>query len=177
MADIRCEAFYDNPMDTRYHPVRRREIYQAMQARVASGTRCVVVADPSPPSEWEPFVMGNAGFVVGSLDVSLHRMDTGKRRSFDALTEMPLLAYISSMAVRPHWKRRGLARALLTYSDDMLLDLGLKEVFLHVDWENDPAVQLYSQCGFSVVRTPMPDWVHALAKEEHILMTKRLVLR
>lgn len=52
------------------------------------------------------------------------------------------------MAVRPDARRRGVAKALLGKVIDVGTKLGVTEVYLHVEWENKPAVWLYQGCGF-----------------------------
>lgn len=181
VADIRCEAFYGAPSDAHYYPVRRREIYMAMRDRVESGNRCLVVVDSDPPEEWTTFANERGELVVGSVDVSLHGAATGKRRRFEPATDGEgRKVYVSSMAVRREWQRRGLAQRLLACVDDMARQFGVKDVFLHVEWENEPAVHVYNKSGFSCVGTEggveVPRWLHHLAKKEHTLMRKTLEL-
>lgn len=186
VADIRCEAFYGHPKDPHYYPVRRREIYMAMRDRIETGNRCLVAVDTQPPSDWEPFA-SNEGLVVGSLDASLHRSN-GKRCRFSKTERIPwnlndnsddIRMYVSSMAVRKHWQGRGLAQQLLKYVDEMAVVMGVNDIFLHVEWNNKPAVHVYTKNGFEVVgeegRKVIPKWMHFLAKKEHTLMHKRVV--
>lgn len=184
VADIRCEAFYGHPKDPHYYPVRRREIYMAMRDRIETGNRCLVAIDTQPPSDWQPFA-SNEGLAVGSLDASLHRAN-GKRCRFSKnripwdLNESTddIRMYVSSMAVRKHWQGRGLAQQLLKYVDEMAIAIGVKDIFLHVEWDNKPAVHVYTKNGFEVVgeegRKVIPKWMHFLAKKEHTLMHKRV---
>lgn len=162
-----------------YYPVRRREIYMAMRNRLASGNRCLVVLDTAPPSHWMPFTNDDGHLVVGSLDASLHGAVSGKRFAFgESAHQEGKRIYISSMAIRDDWQRRGLAKNLLAHVDDLANHFGVKEVFLHVEWDNLPAVALYTVCGFSSTRNDdpvlIPKWVHFLAKKEHTLLRKRI---
>lgn len=172
-ADIRCEAFYCAPSDVNYRPIRRREIYMAMQSRVGAGTCCVVLIDIDPPPKWRSLA-SSEGLVVGTLDVTLHCSQSGKRTAFNSAPFDPyndcVCAYLSSMAVRQDWQSRGLAQHLLSYTKHLVGQLGVCDVFLHVDWENTPAVHIYSKHGFRKVRHPTMDWIHDLAKPEHTLM-------
>lgn len=172
-ADIRCEAFYCAPNDENYHPIRRREIYMAMQTRVNSGTYCVVLIDDDPPPSWRPLA-SEEGLVVGTLDVTLHCTRTGKRKTSGNISidsfHSPICAYISSMAVRRAWRSRGLAQRLIAHTAYLVGQLGVSDLFLHVDWENTVAVHVYTKCGFRKVCLPAFRWIHALAKPEHTLM-------
>jgi GNAT superfamily N-acetyltransferase len=61
--------------------------------------------------------------------------------------------YTEGISVRRPWRRRGLARALLTRSLQMFKDLGYEEAALGVDAENpNGALQLYESVGFRVVK-------------------------
>jgi ribosomal protein S18 acetylase RimI-like enzyme len=55
--------------------------------------------------------------------------------------------------VRRPWRRRGLARALLTRSLKMFQDMGMEEAALGVDTENlSGALRLYESVGFRAVK-------------------------
>ena len=61
--------------------------------------------------------------------------------------------YTESISVRRPWRKRGLARALLTRSLKMYQDQGFTEAALGVDAENlSGALRLYESVGFRVVR-------------------------
>ncbi|CAN8066798.1 unnamed protein product [Agarophyton chilense] len=190
VADIRCEAFYEHPKDPYFYPVRRREIYMATRDRIDSGNKCLVVVDMQPPREWSQFA-ANGELIVGSLDISLHEPRTGRKCRFlktifdrsgvtKALNEDgdPKRIYISSMAIREGWRGRGLAQHLLDYVDRLSLRQGSKEVFLHVELDNKPAVHVYKKCGFRIVPNDallfLPKWLHFITKAEHTLMQKKL---
>ena len=60
--------------------------------------------------------------------------------------------YTENISVRRPWRRRGLARALLTRSLKMFQELGMTEAALRVDTENlSGALNLYESVGFRVV--------------------------
>ena len=61
--------------------------------------------------------------------------------------------YTEGISVRRPWRRRGLARALLTRSLQMFKDMGMQEAALGVDSQNlNGALSLYESVGFRVVR-------------------------
>jgi mycothiol synthase len=61
--------------------------------------------------------------------------------------------YTEGISVRRPWRRRGLARALLTRSLQMFKDMGMTEAALGVDTENvSGALRLYESVGFKVVK-------------------------
>lgn len=171
-ADIRCEAFYNSPKDAHYHPVRRREIYMAMQSRISAGTCCIVMIDNDPPAHWRSLA-NEHGLVVATLDVTLHANKTGKRQSFNRDIDDEdgqVCAYISSMAVRRYWQGRGLAQRMLSYTCNFVRDSGVPDLYLHVDWDNEKAVHVYSKHGLLIAQRRRGHWLHNLAKPEHTLM-------
>lgn len=61
--------------------------------------------------------------------------------------------YTEGISVRRPWRKRGLARALLTRSLQMFKDMGMTEAALGVDPENRTgALRLYESVGFRVVK-------------------------
>lgn len=58
-------------------------------------------------------------------------------------------ADIITLAVRPAWRRQGIARALAQQSLAHMRDLGGQTVFLDVEDGNSPAISLYETMGFS----------------------------
>lgn len=59
--------------------------------------------------------------------------------------------YTEGISVRQPWRKRGLARALLTRSLQMFKDMGMSEAALGVDAENpNGALRLYESVGFKV---------------------------
>lgn len=61
--------------------------------------------------------------------------------------------YTEAISVRRPWRRRGLARALLTRSLKMFKDMGMTEAALGVDTQNlSGALRLYESVGFRAVR-------------------------
>jgi mycothiol synthase len=61
--------------------------------------------------------------------------------------------YVSVLAVVPGWRRRGVARALLGSAVGYLRSLGLVEVEVDAFTDAGPAVGLYRDFGFEVLRT------------------------
>ena len=61
--------------------------------------------------------------------------------------------YTENISVRRPWRRRGVARALIARSFQLLKDKGMEQAALGVDTENpNGALQLYESMGFQVVK-------------------------
>lgn len=63
--------------------------------------------------------------------------------------------FILDVAVRKAWRRRGIARALLSRCISRLCTRGISHARLYVDAENDEALRLYKSIGFKVVKEHM----------------------
>lgn len=64
--------------------------------------------------------------------------------------------YISVVAVKPRWQKRGAAAALIREAVKYLRSLGLKTVRIDVDENRTAALRLYAKLGFSVAEN-LPD--------------------
>jgi ribosomal protein S18 acetylase RimI-like enzyme len=57
--------------------------------------------------------------------------------------------YTENICTRRPWRRKGIARALLTQSIQMFIDMGMEETALGVDTENPSgALKLYQDVGY-----------------------------
>lgn len=59
---------------------------------------------------------------------------------------------IAQIAVRPDWRRRGLAGGLLNRVMRGFRDLGLEDALLSVDVSNGRAIRVYERAGFGTVK-------------------------
>ena len=57
-------------------------------------------------------------------------------------------AEILTIAVAPEYRQRGLGRRLVLAAQEYCLENGVKELFLEVAEQNEPALALYRQLGF-----------------------------
>jgi mycothiol synthase len=97
--------------------------------------------DPEPDAAQYWFVALDAGEIVG---FALNRLRAG---------DDPEGAEITIVGVRPAWRRRGIALALLQHSLAALHQRGTRRVWLEVDAENPTgAVRLYEKAGMGVER-------------------------
>jgi mycothiol synthase len=81
-----------------------------------------------------------AGFVFGAINVDENEKHNRRR------------GYTDPVGVRSRWRRRGLARALLVRSLQVLRDRGMTEAGLNVDTQSESgALSLYESVGFRVV--------------------------
>jgi len=57
-------------------------------------------------------------------------------------------AHVSTLAVAPQWRRRGVGLLLMLHILSYAMDLGMREVTLEVRVSNQAAQNLYRKCGF-----------------------------
>jgi ribosomal protein S18 acetylase RimI-like enzyme len=79
--------------------------------------------------------------------------------------------FIAGLYVRPDFRRRGLARALIT---EVLVrarrDNSLRRIYLTVVTIQDPAIQLYKSLGFSIYGTEHEAFSHqGQFYDEHLM--------
>lgn len=108
--------------------------------------------------------------LVGVVEVAV-----GEERDVAASLpgQPPKYAYVSSMAVAPELRRRGVASALLVAAEQQALRWGQSWLALHVYETNRTAVQLYQAYGMTVVAQD-PAWRGWVGAKVRILMVKRL---
>ncbi len=81
-------------------------------------------------------------------------------------------AEVTNIATLPAYRRRGLARALLTGAENALLTRGVTALHLDVRVSNTVAIALYQSIGF--IEDGIRRGFYSLPREDACLMTKRL---
>lgn len=61
------------------------------------------------------------------------------------------LAYLERTLVRPEYRRRGLATAVLRHAIVLAHDAGCEYIRCHADWDNAAETALFRRCGFALV--------------------------
>ncbi|XP_059625025.1 GCN5-related N-acetyltransferase 6, chloroplastic-like isoform X2 [Cornus florida] len=97
--------------------------------------------------------------VVGTLDLSIRQFLHGetypgevKRPTTVLASQEPFdahkYAYIANVCVSKFARRQGIASNMLYLATDVATLAGTKELFVHVNAENNPAQELYKKTGF-----------------------------
>ncbi len=85
--------------------------------------------------------------------------------------------YIAHLAVFPQYQRRGYGQQLMDYTGERASSLGLYKLSLLTELENQAAINLYHQAGFSIVETIMyPEKMHYLGSQGSLRMVKKLTV-
>ena len=104
--------------------------------------------EPPWPDDWDEF----AEFDPHGVFVAEDRA-TDEAIGFVICFRRAGFGYVSVLAVVPGWRRRGVARALLRTAVGYLRSLGLTAVEVDAFTDAGPAVGLYRDYGFEVLRT------------------------
>ncbi|KDO44686.1 hypothetical protein CISIN_1g0265192mg, partial [Citrus sinensis] len=115
----------------------------------------------------ETFFLGSEDFKVGGLDgkFSLHRGYVAGILTVDTVADFlprkgPLrqrrtgIAYISNVAVREKFRRKGIAKRLIAKAEAQARGWGCRSIALHCDFNNLGATKLYKGQGFKCVKVP-----------------------
>lgn len=87
------------------------------------------------------------GAAVGYVDLDLRPL-TGARNDASKFPR----PYLSDLAVRPDFRRRGIAMRLVQRCEQAALARGGVEIFLQVETSNVPALAMYAKLGYDVWR-------------------------
>jgi [ribosomal protein S18]-alanine N-acetyltransferase len=117
-----------------------------------------VFADPWPESAYVQEVYFNPQaryFVLEAVDAPVRGWMSGRRRGagrvvgFVGMRVEGRRGHISTLAVRPEWRRQGLGEGLLLMAVDQAISDGAQVVTLEVRISNSGAQRLYGKWGFA----------------------------
>ncbi|GAA0141123.1 acyltransferase [Lithospermum erythrorhizon] len=115
----------------------------------------------------EEFLLGSEDFKIGRLDsrFSLNKGYVAGILTLDTVADFlprkgPLrqrrtgIAYISNVAVRERFRRKGIATRLITRAESQARSWGCRALALHCDNSNAGATKLYTREGFKCIKIP-----------------------
>ena len=163
LADVLTESFYPSLRWRRcLYPVLRFSIYEDLKQRLQAAQkhyRCLA-AIATKHTHFDDLV-------VGTVEMSC------RRYSWHAFNQ-PQQIYLSNLAVRKEYRRRGVARQLLQSAEQKATDWGFQEIYLHVMADNNRARCLYEQMGYQVHRTEFTLFSLLNIKSQRLLLKKIL---
>lgn len=141
LADILTSSFYP-PLGWRrwIYPVLRFGIYEDLKQRFQSAPSyyaCLtaVVSSGQSQEDW----------LVGTVEIA------PRRRGVWSIGN-PRQLYLSNLAVRQRYRRRGVAAQLLQACEQTAQSWGFRELYLHVMEDNARARQVYHRAGYETYR-------------------------
>jgi ribosomal protein S18 acetylase RimI-like enzyme len=188
LAEILANSFHSRGGITGwFYPLFRLGIYEDLRHRLQSSSSryvCLVgIYRGSPGGEtqdslWvEPEVTGNnvnlqqRDYLVGTVEMTLR--STNPWRFYNG-SGYP---YLSNLAVQSDYRRQGVARQLLLACEQIALNWGYQDLYLHVLENNHKARGLYSQLGYRLHEVDSNWACMLLGKPRQLLLHKRLTRR
>ncbi|MBF2078726.1 MAG: GNAT family N-acetyltransferase [Synechococcales cyanobacterium T60_A2020_003] len=144
LSDLLADSFYKPDGQASWlFPLFRLGIYEDLRHRFheqAPHYACLAAVDYSTRLNLQA-TLGISDIVVGTIELS------AKTPKFWNMRTEPYL-YISNLAVRPTHRRQGIALKMLTACEQIALDWGFSEIYLHVLETNKDARKLYKKAGY-----------------------------
>jgi ribosomal protein S18 acetylase RimI-like enzyme len=88
--------------------------------------------------------------------------------------DRPTALYLSNLAVLSDYRRQGIAQQLLAACEQIALDWGFQELYLHVLENNHSARQLYRKAGYRVQSAELSLLQWLMRQPRQLLLSKRL---
>ncbi|XAR72116.1 Aminoglycoside N(6')-acetyltransferase [Bertholletia excelsa] len=168
VAETHCSSFfpeYSFPLDF----ILRMDRLVAMLSgfSVPNGCRRTCLVAVIGSSVDNTFFLGNEDFKIGGLDgrFSLNKGHVAGILTVDTVADFlprkgPLrqrrtgIAYISNVAVRERFRRKGIAKRLVAKAEAQARSWGCRAIALHCDLKNPGATKLYIGQGFKCIKVP-----------------------
>ncbi|KAK4279676.1 hypothetical protein QN277_011416 [Acacia crassicarpa] len=175
VAETHCSSFfpeYSFPLDFVLRMDRLMAMVAGFTVPVGCKRTCLVAAIGSSLSE--TFFIGSEDFKIGGLDgrVSLNKGYVTGILTIDTVADFlprrgPLrqrrtgIAYISNVAVREKFRRKGIAKKLVEKAESQARTWGCRAIALHCELNNTVATKLYQGQGFKCIKIPEgANWPH-----------------
>ena len=157
------------------------QVFRVREASAADLARVIMINRRCLPENYTYFFFNSIlqnyprTFLVAEVDGDIAGYIMCRvERGFSKLSKLNLtrLGHVISIAVLPEYRRRGIAKALLTRAMKVLKEeYGCEEVYLEVRVSNQPAISLYRKLGFDVVKISRRYYVDG---EDAYIMARRL---
>ncbi|NES81615.1 MAG: GNAT family N-acetyltransferase [Moorea sp. SIO2B7] len=132
------------------YPLLKLGIYEDLRNRLQScSPNCICLVASTPSS-----VADSDELIVGTAEISI-------RSTFSWPTIWVQYPYIANLAIRPSYRRQGIARKLLISCEQTALQWGFNHISLHVLEDNLQARELYFSSGYRLARieSDLSSWV------------------
>lgn len=168
VAETHCSSFfpeYSFPLDF----VLRidRIVGMIFGFSVPSGCKRTCLVAVTGSSEDDTFYFGSEDLKIGGFDgkFSLNKGYVAGILTIDTVADFlprkgPLrqrrtgIAYISNVAVREKFRKKGIAKRLVVKAEAQARTWGCRAIALHCDMNNPAAMRLYKSQGFRCIRVP-----------------------
>ncbi|KAH6763571.1 Acyl-CoA N-acyltransferases superfamily protein [Perilla frutescens var. hirtella] len=175
VAETHCSSFfpeYSFPLDFVLRFDRLLGMLFGFSIPKGCNRTCLVAVIGS--SGEDSFFVGSDEFKIGGFEgkFSLNKGYVAGILTIDTVADFlprkgPLrqrrrgIAYISNVAVREKFRRKGIAKRLIAKAEAKAKTWGCRAIALHCDHSNPGATKLYSSQGFKIIKIPSgANWPH-----------------
>ncbi|KAL1189013.1 GCN5-related N-acetyltransferase 4 [Cardamine amara subsp. amara] len=168
VAETHCSSFfpgYSFPLDVVLRVDRLMAMIMGFSIPPGCRRTCLVAVIGSSVDETISF--GSDDFKIGAFDakISLNKGYVTGILTVDTVADFlprkgPLrqrrtgIAYISNVAVRENFRRKGIAKRLIWKAEALAKNWGCRAIGLHCDLNNLGATKLYKDQGFRCIKIP-----------------------
>ena len=150
-------------------PVFRLGIYEDLRHRFYANEPhavCLVAVDAARGETDGKRSLAD-GAIAGTVELSLRYPKFWS-------TQHQRYLYVSNLAVQPDYRRQGVAKRLLQVCEQIALDWGYADLYLHVLGNNESARNLYRRVGFTAKSTDFSVSAFLFRRPQQVLMHKSL---
>lgn len=170
LAEILADSFHSHQGILGWaYPLLRLGIYEDLLNRLRSTLPhyiCLVAVEGAVNIATEGCCHG-ASNIAGTVEMVLRSTDPFARTTGRYL-------YLSNLAVRPTYRRQGVASQLLLSCEQVALEWGFQDLYLHVLENNHQARQLYFKLGYRLYKVDSSWNAWLLGRPRQLLLHKRL---
>lgn len=165
-----------------FYPLLKAGIYEDLRSRLLTRGphyACLAAVRPASPNRATPAELSQSPHAA--LGLATHRNDLVLGTVEVALKTPPLLqpwgskyVYISNLAVKAECRRQGIAQKLLSTCEQVALDWGFSDLYLHVLENNHKARRLYWKAGYRLQRIDINPLSLMLGQPRQLFLRKQL---
>lgn len=165
-----------------FYPLLKAGIYEDLRSRLLTrGPHYACLAAVRPVDSNRSTVAEVSQSPAAALGLVNQRNDLVLGTVEVALKTPPLLqpwsskyVYISNLAVKAECRRQGIAQKLLHTCEQVALDWGFSDLYLHVLENNHKARRLYRKAGYQVQRIEINPFSLMLGQPRQLFLRKKL---
>ncbi len=164
-----------------FYPLLRMGIYEDLRSRLRNRTHryaCLVAVQTVKTETVNAAYLhqlavgsGAGNLPIGTVELTVRSSQLWQPR------QNPGYLYLSNLAVQAEYRRHGVAQQLLQACEQMALDWGFENIYLHVLENNPAARRLYRRAGYQLheIEAGMGTWL--LGQPKQLFLRKVLINR
>ncbi len=155
-----------------FYPLSRLGIYEDLRHRLhSSGTHYICFVATAPC-----YISGHLELSSGVAEPLLGTVEMALRSPYPLQIKNSRYPYLSNLAVRNKYRRRGIAQQLMIACEKVAMLWGFKDLYLHVLENNQPAKRAYFKMGYQLRRFEPSLSSYFLGRPRKMLLHKHLSL-